>query len=50
VIADVLLDGAVAVIAPDDGIRQVEIFDERFELAAIPFGDLASKTAASFLG
>ena len=40
-IAHLLLDGAVAVIAPDDGIRQGEVFDERLELAPIPLRDRA---------
>jgi hypothetical protein len=36
VIADVLFNGAVAVVAADDGIREVEIFNQRFALAAVP--------------
>jgi len=43
VITDVLFDGAAAVIAADDRIREVEIFNERLELAAIPFVDLAAE-------
>jgi hypothetical protein len=41
VVADVLFDGAVAAVAADDRIREVEIFDDRFELAPVPFGDAA---------
>ena len=50
VVPDVLLDGAVTVVTPDDGIRQIEIFDDRFELAAMARGDLATEDGREFGG
>src|SRR5712691_7996089 len=49
-IADVLFDGAVAVVAADHGIREVEIFDQRFELAAVPLGHLPAEDVREFCG
>ena len=50
VILDVLFNGAVAVVAADDGIREVEIFNHRFELAAIPLGHLPAEDGREFRG
>jgi hypothetical protein len=49
-IPHVLFDGAVAVIAADDGIRQVEVFDQRFEFAAMTLGDLSPEDGGEFRG
>jgi hypothetical protein len=49
-IADVLFDGALKVIAADDGIGQIELFDQRLELAAVPPGDLPPKDGHEFRG
>ena len=49
-VAHVLLERAVAVVAPDHRIGQVEIFDARFELAAVPPGDLAAEDGGEFRG
>ena len=49
-VTHVPLDGAVAVIASDDRIRQVEVFDQRFELAAIALRDLATEDGREFRG
>src|SRR6266852_6309609 len=43
VIPDVLFDRPIATVAADDRIREIEIFDHRFELAAVPFGDLPAE-------
>ena len=42
-IADVLLDEAVAIVAADDGIGQVHVLDLGLQLAAIVLGDLATE-------
>jgi hypothetical protein len=42
-IAHVLFDRSVAVVAADDGIEQVEILDEGLEFPAIAFGHLAGE-------
>jgi 3-hydroxybutyryl-CoA dehydratase len=43
VIADVLLDNAVAIMAADHGIGQVHVFDFGLQLAPIVLGDFAAK-------
>lgn len=43
VIAHVLLDEAVAVVAADDRIGQVHVIDLGLQLAAVPFGDPAAE-------
>ena len=50
VIPDVLFDGAVAAVAADHRIRQVEVFNQRFELAAVPFGHLAAEDGGELRG
>jgi hypothetical protein len=45
-----LFDGAVAVVAADHGIRKVEIFNQRFELAAVPLGHLTAEDVREFCG
>jgi hypothetical protein len=50
VISDVLFDGAVAAVAADHRIREVEIFNQRFELAAVPLGYLAAEDGGEFRG
>jgi hypothetical protein len=47
-VSDVLLDRAVAVVTSNDGIGQVEIFDDRFELPAMPFRDLPAEDGGEF--
>jgi hypothetical protein len=42
-IADVLLDEPVAVVAPDDRVGEIQILDHRLQLAAIAFRDLAAE-------
>ena len=49
-IADVLFDRAVAVVAADLGIREVEIFNQRFELATVPLGYLPAENVGEFRG
>src|SRR5205823_13982733 len=48
-VADVLLDEAVAVVTADDGVGQVEVFDDGFELAPIPSGHLAPEDGRNFV-
>src|SRR5918994_448684 len=50
VIAYVLLDEAVAVVAADDGVGQVEILDHGLELPAVPPGDLAAEDHRELAG
>ena len=49
-VAHVLLDGAIAVIAADHRIGQVKVFDQRFELPTIAFRDLATEDGREFRG
>jgi hypothetical protein len=49
-VAHVLFDRAVAVVTADDRIGQVEIFDDGFELAAMPCGDLAAEDGGELRG
>ena len=48
VIPHVLFDGAVAAIAADDRIREIEVFDDGFELAAVPLRDLPAEDRREF--
>src|SRR5438874_5160480 len=48
-VADVLLDEAVAVVTADDGVGQVEVFDDGLELAPIPSGHLAAEDGRNFV-
>jgi len=41
VVAHVLLDKAIAIVAADNRVGQVHVFDLGLELAAVLFGDLA---------
>lgn len=42
-IPDVLRDRSIAAVAANNGIREIEVLDHRFELAAVAFGDLPAK-------
>src|SRR6266403_4072319 len=48
-VADVLLDEAVAVVTADDRVGQVEVFDHGLELAPIPSGHLAAEDGRNFV-
>ena len=50
VIANVLLDEAVAVVAADHRIGQVHVFDLGLQLAAMMFADPATEDRADFVG
>jgi hypothetical protein len=43
VVTDILLDKAVAVMAADDRVGQVDVFDLGLQLAAVLLGDLATE-------
>ena len=43
VIPDVLFDGTIATVTADDRVLKIEMFDHRFEIAAVPFGDLPTE-------
>ena len=49
-IADVLFDESVAVVAADDGIAQIQILDHSLQLTLIVFGDLAAKNRGDLVG
>lgn len=49
VIPHVLLDESVAVVAADDGVREIEVFDHRLQLAAITLADLAAKDGGDLM-
>ena len=48
VIPHVLFDGPVAAIAADNRIREIEVFDDGFELAAVPLRDLPAEDRREF--
>ena len=50
VIANVLLDEAVAVVAADHRIGQVHVLDVGLQLAAMMFADPATEDDADFVG
>jgi hypothetical protein len=50
VITHVLLDESVAVMAADDRVGQIEIFDHRLEFASISLGDLAAEDGRDLVG
>lgn len=50
VIPHVLFHRPIAAVAPNDRIREVEIFDDRFQLAAVPLGHLAPEDRGEFRG
>ena len=49
-IADVLFDEAMAIVAANDGIGEIEILEYGLELAAILFRDLRPKMTVILLG
>ena len=49
-IADVLFDKALAVVAADDRVGQLDVFDDGLQLAAILLGHLASKDGGDLVG
>jgi hypothetical protein len=49
-IADVLLDKAVAIVAADDRVGQLDVFDDGLQLAPILLGHLASKDGRDLVG
>src|SRR5262249_39950000 len=49
-IPDVLFDEPVAVVAPDDGVGEIEILDDGLQLAAVAFGDLAAEDHRELAG
>ena len=50
VIADILLEKAVPVVATDHWVRKVKILDDGLKLSLIVPGDLAPKIVVIFLG
>jgi hypothetical protein len=50
VIPHLLLDESVAVVAPDDGMGKIQVFDDRLEFAAVMLGDLAAEDAGDLVG
>jgi hypothetical protein len=49
VIPYVLLDESVAVVAADDGVGEIEVFDHRLQLAAVALADLAAKDGGDLM-
>ena len=50
VIADVLFDEAIAVVAADDRIGQMDVFDHSLEFAPVKLGQLASENRGDLVG
>lgn len=49
-VADILFDEAVAIVATDDRVGQVHILNFGLQFAAILFGDSAAKDHGDFVG
>ena len=50
VIADVLFEGAVCVVSANDGVGQIEVFDDGLELSLVELGDLAAEDGGDLAG
>jgi len=50
VIADILLDEAVAIMTADNGVGQIHVFDDGLELSAVLFRDLAAEDHSDLVG
>ena len=50
VITHVLFDKTVAIMAADDGIGQLDIFNDGLQFAFVLFGDLAAKDDGELVG
>ena len=50
VVAHVLLDEAILVVATDDRIGQVHVLDHRLELASVPIGDPVAEDNGELVG
>ena len=49
-IADILLEEAVAVMATDHWVRKVEILDDGLKLSLVVLGDLAAEDGGNLFG
>ena len=50
VIADVLFEGAVCVVSANDGVGQIEVFDDGLKLSLVELGDLAAEDGGDLAG
>src|ERR1700757_509223 len=50
VIADVLFKGAVCVVSANDGVGQIEVFDDGLKLSLVVLGDLAAEDGGDLAG
>ena len=50
VIADVLFEGAVCVVSANDGVGQIEVFDDGLKLSLVELGDLATEDGRDLAG
>ena len=49
-IADVLFEAAVCVVSTNDGIGQIEVFDNGLKLSIVILGDLATEDGGDLAG
>jgi hypothetical protein len=49
-ITDVLFDEAMAVVAADDRVGQLDVFDHGLQLAAVEVGELATEDGGDLIG
>ena len=50
VIADVLFEGPVCVVSTNDGVGQIEVFDDGLKLSLVVLGDLAAEDGGNLAG
>jgi hypothetical protein len=50
VIADVLFEGAVCVVSANDGVGQIEVFDDGLKPSLVELGDLAAEDGGDLAG
>jgi hypothetical protein len=50
VIPDVLFEGAVCVVSTNDGVGQIEVFDDGLQLSLVVLGDLSAEDGGDLAG
>ena len=50
VIADVLFEGTVCVVSTNDGVGQIEVFNDGLKLSLVVLGDLATENGGDLAG
>jgi hypothetical protein len=50
VITDVLFEGAVCVVSANDGVGQIEVFDDGLKLSLVELGDLVAEDGGDLAG